>query len=73
MMIEITCPGCEAVGKMSLAQMIYEGPYRCWKCRNLFTIVIANNKLQSCKPLSEEDFKKWQEEQEAKKRLLGND
>lgn len=46
---------------MSLAQDIYEGPYRCWKCRSLFTIVIANKKLQSCNPLSEEDFTAWQE------------
>jgi hypothetical protein len=59
-MIEIKCPNCEAVGKMSLAQDIYEGPYRCWKCRSLFTIVLANNKLQSCKPLSEEEFEAWQ-------------
>jgi hypothetical protein len=67
-MIEITCPDCNAIGKMSLAQDIYEGPYRCWKCRSLFTIVIANNKLQSCKPLSEEDFEAWQELQ---KKLKG--
>jgi hypothetical protein len=60
-MIEITCPDCDTIGKMSLAQDIYEGPYRCWKCRSLFTIVIANNKVQSCQPLSEEDFVAWQE------------
>ena len=67
-MIEIKCPDCETVGKMSLDQMIYEGPYRCWKCRSLFTIVIANNKVQSCEPLSEEEFEKYQAEREASKR-----
>ena len=60
-MIEIACPDCNAIGKMSLPQDIYEGPYRCWKCRSLFTIVIANKKVQSCQPLSEEDFAAWQE------------
>lgn len=67
-MVEIKCPDCETVGKMSLAQMIYEGPYRCWKCRSLFTIVIANNKLQSCEPLSEEEFEARQALQRASKR-----
>ena len=59
--IEIKCPECESIGKMSLVQMMFEGPYRCWKCRSLFTIVIANDRLQSCEPLSEEEFARWQE------------
>jgi len=67
-MVEIKCPDCETVGKMSLAQMIYEGPYRCWKCRSLFTIVIANNKMQSCTPLSEEEFEARQALQDISKR-----
>ncbi len=69
-MIEIECPSCNTVGKMSLVQQIFEGPYRCWKCRSLFTIIIANKKLQSCKPLSEEEFQKWQQTQESLKRQL---
>jgi hypothetical protein len=70
-MIEIRCPNCDAIRKMSLIQEIYEGPYRCWKCRSLFTVVIANEKLQSWQPLSEEEFEKWQAEQEAQKRQSG--
>ena len=71
-MVEIKCPSCGNVGKMSLAQAIYEGPYRCWKCRSLFTIMIANSKLQSCKPLTEEEFEAWQALQEASKRQSGD-
>jgi len=56
---------------MSLIQILYEGPYRCWKCRSLFMIVIANKKLQSCRPLSEEEFQKWQQEQENLKQQSG--
>ena len=67
-MIEIECPSCGSIGKMSLVQQIFHGPYRCWKCRSLFTILIANKKLQSCEPLTEEDFQKWQAEQEALKK-----
>jgi hypothetical protein len=60
-LIEIKCPDCESVGKMSLAQTLYEGPYRCWKCRSLFQIVLANDKLQSIKPITEEEFQAWQD------------
>jgi len=70
-MIEIECPSCNEIGKISLVQQIYEGPYRCWKCRCLFSIVIANKKLQSCEPLSEEEYKKWQEERDALKGQAG--
>lgn len=71
-MIEIRCPNCDTIGKMSLVQPIFEGPYRCWKCRSLFTIILANNKLQSCQPLSEEEFGAWQAEQDALKRQARN-
>ena len=70
-MIEIKCPNCEAIGKMSLVQEIFEGPYRCWKCRSLFTIVLANNKLQSCQQLSEEEFEAWQALRNISKQKLG--
>jgi hypothetical protein len=70
-MIEIKCPNCESVGKMSLVQPIFQGPYRCWKCRSLFTILIANKRLQSLEPLSEEDFARWKQEREAQKKMGG--
>ncbi|MGD9142611.1 MAG: hypothetical protein PVG61_02055 [Dehalococcoidia bacterium] len=60
-MIEIECPDCQSVGKMSLAQTLYEGPYRCWKCRSLYKIVLANDKLQSIEPITEEELEAWQE------------
>jgi hypothetical protein len=44
-----------------LAQSAYEGPFRCGKCRGLFTIRIANRKLKSIEPLSEEEFEKQQQ------------
>lgn len=61
MMLKIKCPKCETEGSVSLADSIYEGPYKCWKCRELFTIEIRNNELISCEPLSQEEFEKQQE------------
>ena len=67
-MIEIECPDCESIGKMSLAQTLYEGPYRCWKCRSLYKIVLANDKLQSIEPITEQELEAWQELQKLTKR-----
>ena len=46
---------------MSLAQPTYEGPYRCWKCKENFSIKIVGNKLESCEPLSQEEFERRQQ------------
>jgi len=61
MMITIKCPKCSTEGSLSLVESTYEGPYRCWKCSELFLIKIEGNKLQSCEPLSQEEFEKIQE------------
>ena len=61
MMIKIECPRCQTEGSLSLVESNYEGPYRCWKCRELFSISIQNNEVRSCEPLSEEEFAKQQE------------
>ena len=60
-MIEIECPSCQSIGKMSLAQTLYEGPYRCWKCRGLYKIVLANNKLQSIESITEQELEDLQQ------------
>jgi hypothetical protein len=63
MMFKIKCPECNTEGNFSLADSSYKGPYKCWKCRALFTIEIKNDKLQSCKPLTQEELDRQQEEQ----------
>ena len=61
MIVKIRCPKCDTEGSLSLAQSTYRGPYKCWKCRELFTIEIVNNELNSCEPLSQEEFDTQQE------------
>ncbi|MFC1937466.1 hypothetical protein ACFLWY_02760 [Chloroflexota bacterium] len=69
MMMKIKCPECGVEGSLSLADVIYEGPYRCWKCRALFSIRIENDELKSCEPLSEEEFNRQQEIKALKDKL----
>ena len=61
MMITIKCPKCGTGGSLSLLKPDYEGPYRCWKCRELFTIKIEGNEVKSCEPLSQEEFDRRQQ------------
>jgi len=61
MIVKIKCPKCDTEGGLSLVESSYQGPYRCWKCRALFTIEIENNKLGHCEPLSQEEFDRQQE------------
>jgi len=61
MLVKIKCPKCATEGSLSLIESSYQGPYRCWKCRELFTISLENNELKSCEPLSQEEFEKQQE------------
>lgn len=64
MLKKIKCPACQIEGTMSLVELNYVGPYRCWKCRALFTVEIKNDELISYKSLSEEDLKKQQQMKE---------
>ena len=71
-MITIVCPKCKAETKLSFVESSYEGPRRCWKCRELFTIKIENDELKSCEPLSEEEFARQQEIEALKAKLDKN-
>jgi uncharacterized Zn finger protein len=60
MMITIKCPSCGTEGSQSLLEPDYRGPYRCWKCRELFSISIENNEVVSMEPINEEQMKEMQ-------------
>ena len=61
MLVKIKCSKCNTDGTISLLEPNYQGPYRCWKCREMFSITLEANVLKSCEPLSEEEFQKAQE------------
>ena len=61
MLFKIKCPECAIEGTITLTDTSYEGPYKCWKCRQLFAIKLKNGGMQSCEPLSQEEFDKLQE------------
>jgi transposase-like protein len=50
------CPECGAETRFYLIGSTYEGPYRCWKCRALFTVRVEDDEVKSYEPLSEEEL-----------------
>ena len=69
MIVKIKCPKCGVEGGISLVESNYQGPYKCWKCRELFTIRLENNELKSCEPLSQEELDRQQEELDRQKEV----
>ena len=58
-MVIIQCPRCNTKTRISLMGTRYEGPFRCGKCRGTFIVKVRNKGLESCKPISEEEFEKY--------------
>ena len=68
MIAKIICPSCQTQGQFSVEGGNYKGPYRCWKCRTLYTLDMVNSKVVSLQPLTEEELKEIKANQEAQKR-----
>lgn len=66
MFTKIVCPKCGVEGSISLLNPDYQGPYKCWKCRELYTIELENYQLKSCEPLSQEEFDRQKQMDELK-------
>jgi len=58
-MFAIECPKCGAETGFSLIVSTYEGPFRCWKCKEAFMVIIENEELKSCKPISQEELEEY--------------
>jgi len=52
--IKVRCHKCDAETKLSLVEASYDGLFYCWKCRQPHIIVIENDEIKCCKPLSDE-------------------
>jgi phage FluMu protein Com len=69
MLATITCPECNTVGRFSVLEHTYEGPYKCWKCRQLFFIQIEGEEVKTCRLLGEEEFEKLQQLEKLKRKF----
>jgi hypothetical protein len=58
MQVNVKCPSCSSDSSFFIAKNVFQGPFRCWKCKALFTLKVRNGEIQLLEPLSQEDFEK---------------
>jgi len=68
MQITIKCPACNTDSSFFILKEVFQGPFRCWKCKALYTVKVRNGDLEICEPLSQEDFDKQKAAKEARKK-----
>jgi acetyl-CoA carboxylase beta subunit len=68
MQISVKCPACNSDSSFFFAKSVFQGPFRCWKCKALFTLKAKNGEIQLLEPLSQEDFDKQKAAKVAKKK-----
>ena len=68
MQITIKCPACNSDSSFFVVKDVFQGPFRCWKCKALYTVKVRNGDLAKCDPLSPEDFDKAKTDHEAKRK-----
>jgi C4-type Zn-finger protein len=61
MMLKIKCSSCGADGWLSLLESTYQMPYRCWKCKEFFTLTVEDNEVKSLVKLTPEEYQKMKE------------
>jgi len=69
MLATITCPECNTEGRFSILEQTYEGPYKCWKCRQLFYIELDGQEVKTCRLLGDEEFSRLQQVDKLKRKF----
>jgi hypothetical protein len=68
MQITIKCPACNTDSSFFVAKNVFQGPFRCWKCKALFTVKVKDGEIKLCEPLSQEDLDKAKAAREARRK-----
>ncbi|MBN1190552.1 MAG: hypothetical protein JXA46_12425 [Dehalococcoidales bacterium] len=68
MQVEIKCPACNSDSSFFIAKKVFQGPFRCWNCKALFSVKVKEGDLEFCEPLSQEDFDKIKADKEARRK-----
>ncbi len=68
MQIEVKCPACNTDSSFFVVKDVFQGPFRCWKCKALFTLKVRDGNVEVCEPLSQEDFDKAKAAKEARRK-----
>jgi phage FluMu protein Com len=61
MLTKIKCPKCNTDGTFSIADPIFDGPYKCWKCKALFHIRMEHGALKDIQPMSGDELAQFEQ------------
>ena len=56
MIIKIRCKKCDAETRLSLADLNYDGLFRCWKCKQSHMFVVENDEINYLELLNDEKY-----------------
>ena len=65
MQVNIKCPNCNSDSSFFILKNVFQGPFRCWSCKSLYSVKVKKGELLECEPLSQEDFEKQKADKEA--------
>ncbi len=68
MQIDVKCTACNTDSSFFVAKNVFQGPFRCWKCKALFTLKAQNGEIKLLEPLSQESFDKQKADREARRK-----
>lgn len=68
MQVTVKCPSCNSDSSFFIAKNIFQGPFRCWKCKALYTLKVKDGEIKSFEPLTQEVFDKAKADAEARRK-----
>ena len=68
MQVTVKCPSCNSDSSFFIAKNIFQGPFRCWKCKSLYSLKVKNSEILTCEPLAQEVFDKTKADAEARRK-----
>ena len=46
MQVDVKCPACNTDSSFFVIKNVFQGPFRCWKCKALFTLKVREGEIQ---------------------------
>ena len=68
MQVTVKCPACTTDSSFFIAKNIFQGPFKCWKCKALFTLKVKDSEIKTLRALAQEVFDKAKADAEARRK-----
>jgi hypothetical protein len=59
MLNKIKCPKCNTEGTFSVSDPVFDGPYKCWKCKEVFRLRMEHGQVTTIEAMSQEQMEQF--------------